>query len=155
MWLMLSVLWALMVAELLLLLNSVLVCWVELDCEFGRLVVQRCLTVDTSVKPYQGWEPASESGWGGEATPSRARCCLHSAKMAMCVSLSCLCCAYWIMQVSMQKHMCLWPVANPQPSHSAQWLFYTVVTLTPVTTSHQHFMPALWEATVGRNKVPL
>lgn len=39
--------------RVLLLLNSVLVCWVELDCEFGRLVVQRCLTVDTSVKPYQ------------------------------------------------------------------------------------------------------
>ena len=39
--------------RVLLLLNSALVCWVELDCEFGRLTVQHCLVVETSVKPYQ------------------------------------------------------------------------------------------------------
>ena len=36
-----------------LLLSPTLVCGVGLDCEFGQVVVQNYIMIDTSVKPYQ------------------------------------------------------------------------------------------------------
>ena len=40
-------------SQVLLLLNSALLCKVELDREFGRVVLVSCMAVDTSLEPFE------------------------------------------------------------------------------------------------------